>query len=169
MYDELVKELRNMFKAYKATDNENCRHAKTILKAADAIEELSHEAEQSKRELDVILPWFGEFMLDMDEDELKEIIKAKREDRLIILPVTFGIPIFCDGDVFAPHCAGKVHELVDWRYSYPMIQQYFRGELDYELDPDEYNKSWFTDRKKCEDYLNKKYHRKSEAGQNDGV
>ena len=40
---ELVKELRNMFRGYKATDNENCRHAKTILQAADAIEELTRE------------------------------------------------------------------------------------------------------------------------------
>ena len=51
MYDELVKALRNMFRAYKATDNENCRHAKTILQAADAIEQLSKQHEAQRQNL----------------------------------------------------------------------------------------------------------------------
>lgn len=39
-YRELADELRNMYRAYVATDNALCRHAKTILAAADAIESL---------------------------------------------------------------------------------------------------------------------------------
>ena len=48
------------------------------------------------------LSWFCEFMLDMDEDELEELIKAKREDRLIILPVS---PECEDNDF----CKRKIH------------------------------------------------------------
>lgn len=179
MYDELVKRIRGCIysdpngceECHDCPNAENyyeCKQ-KLALQAADAIEELSRVAEQSKRELDTILPWFGEFLMDMSEDGLKEIINAQREHRLIILPVTSGTPIFCDGAVFASHCAGQIHEITDWDYSYPMIRQFFRSELDYELDPDEYNRSWFTDRKKCENYLNTKYHRESEVEQKNGV
>lgn len=169
-YEKLVKMLRKHYDEHCPLDRASGICGGVLAnEAADAIEELSREAEQSKRELDAILPWFGEFLMDMDEDGLKEIINAKREDRLIILPVTSGTPIFCDGAVFAPHCAGQIHEITNWYYSYPMIQQFFRSELDYNLDPDEYNRSWFTDRKKCENYLNIKYHWESEVGQNDGV
>lgn len=44
MYEEIVKELRNLLIAYKATDNGNCHQAKIIAKAADAIEELVGKA-----------------------------------------------------------------------------------------------------------------------------
>ena len=179
MFEDLLIGLRGHAKRYGCDDRCPCYDTQNrgyatcseelAEKAADAIEELSRAAEQSKRELEAILPWFGEFLMDMDEDGLKEIVEAKREDRLIILPVTSGTPIFCDGVQFASHCAGEIHEVTDWRYSYPMIQKYFCSELDYELDPDEYNRSWFTDRKKCENYLNRKYHRESEVGRNDGV
>ena len=34
------------------------------------------------------LSWFCEFMLDMDENNLEELVKAKRENRLIILSIS---------------------------------------------------------------------------------
>lgn len=40
MYEELVKELRDLLRAYKATDNGNCHQAQIIEEAADAIEDL---------------------------------------------------------------------------------------------------------------------------------
>lgn len=40
MYEDVVKELRNLLRAYKATDNGNCHQAKILAKAADAIEKL---------------------------------------------------------------------------------------------------------------------------------
>lgn len=177
MYEELMCQIRACMDKNIPCEEANCGSFSKdddcvdnlLHKAVNAIEELSRVAEQSKRELDAILPWFGEFVMDMGEDGLKEIINAQREGRLIILPVTSGTPIFCDGAVFASHCAGQIHEITDWYYSYPMIQQYFRSELDYQLDPDEYNRSWFTDRKKCENYLNIKYHRESEVEQKNGV
>lgn len=117
------------------------------------------------------LSWFCEFMLDMDEDELEELIKAKREDRLIILPVSpeheendfckRKIHIFCDGGLFAPHCAGTISELEYWYYEYPMIYQDFGGEHDFILDPDDYNVTWFTNKERCEEYLKKKYNKTS--------
>lgn len=41
MYEDVTKELRNLLRAYKVTDNGNCHQAKIIAKAAVAIEELS--------------------------------------------------------------------------------------------------------------------------------
>ena len=40
MYEDVVKELRNLLRAYKATDNGDCHQAKILANAADAIEEL---------------------------------------------------------------------------------------------------------------------------------
>lgn len=113
------------------------------------------------------LSWFCEFMLDRDESELEELVKAKKEDRLIILPIspeyedgsfhTRKITIFCDGALYASHYAGQVYECDDWNYEYPMISRYYGSELDFQLDPDDYNVTWFTDRTRCEEYLKKKY------------
>lgn len=40
MYEDVVKELRNLLRSYKATDNGNCHQAKILASAADAIEAL---------------------------------------------------------------------------------------------------------------------------------
>ena len=39
-YQEIVKELRNMVRAYEVTGNGNCSQVKVFAQAADAIEEL---------------------------------------------------------------------------------------------------------------------------------
>lgn len=111
--------------------------------------------------------WFCEFMLDMDENDLEELIKAKREDRLIILPIfpecdetgKRKIHIFCDGYIFASHHAGEMLELDDWEYEYPTIARYYGCEKDFELWPEDYNVTWFTDKNKCEEYLKNKYNK----------
>lgn len=97
-------------------------------------------------------------------EELQKYKQAEAENRLIILPVASNMygssqryHIFCDGAVFVPHCAGEIKELDHWYYDYPMIYQDFRGEHDFVLDPDEYNKTWFTDKDACKKYLDEKY------------
>lgn len=109
--------------------------------------------------------WLAEYAPE-SEEKFIELLKANKEGRIWIMPVSDDWEegtahpkqhIFCDGACFAPHCAGQVHELTDWSYEYPMIHQYFGSEEDYSLDPEEYNKSWFTDRDACVKYLQKKY------------
>jgi len=44
IYENLIKELQNLYKAYEATNNENCHQAKIIAESADAIMELNNAA-----------------------------------------------------------------------------------------------------------------------------
>lgn len=88
-------------------------------------------------------------------EELQEYKKAEVEERLIILPVKEGTPLYVDGKIFAAHCKGKIHEVKDWYYSLPMIYKDFRGEHDYVIDPDRIGDSVFLTRKEAEKNLMK--------------
>ena len=48
MYDELIKNLRDYAEVYKLTGNENTLEYPLLIKAADAIEELSKERKKGK-------------------------------------------------------------------------------------------------------------------------
>ena len=51
MYEDVVKELRNLLRAYKATDNGNCHQAQILANAADAIEELEYKYKKALGDL----------------------------------------------------------------------------------------------------------------------
>ena len=57
MYEDVVKELRNLLRSYKATDNGNCHQAKILASAADAIEDLSSTVNAQR---DILMAYGGE-------------------------------------------------------------------------------------------------------------
>lgn len=93
---------------------------------------------------------------DLD-DRVKEWLKAYKEERLIVLPLKPGQPIYFDGEHFANHCAGEVFESTDWSYEYPTIYRDFHGEDDFRFDPDDVGSTFFLSKEECEQCILKKY------------
>ena len=89
-------------------------------------------------------------------DDIQEILKAKAEDRIIILPIKDGTTIYYDGKYFASHCSGEVFCCDDWYYTPIMITRDFHGDPDFEFYLDSLGNAYFLSEEECKKNIEEK-------------
>lgn len=77
------------------------------------------------------------------------------ENGVIVIPCKIGNTLYCDGKYFASYCEGEIHEF-KVQSIITKVESYFRGEIEYSFEFEDFGKAVFLTRKQAEKALKRK-------------